>query len=100
MRGRLPTIPGCADVQARIKRSAAINDRSSLQSVDSGVSSLEQVILTHLLSFRTRSKFVLVKVVGFCYVVTWSHIAVRDRIARQRLGINTSFCMSDFTRFD
>ncbi|VDL84472.1 unnamed protein product [Nippostrongylus brasiliensis] len=42
MRGRLPTIPGCADVQARIKRSAAINDRSSLQSVDSGVSSLEQ----------------------------------------------------------
>ncbi|WKX88746.1 hypothetical protein Q1695_008402 [Nippostrongylus brasiliensis] len=44
MRGRLPTIPGCADVQARIKRSAAINDRSSLQSVDSGVSSLEQAV--------------------------------------------------------
>nr|CDJ80479.1 unnamed protein product [Haemonchus contortus] len=42
MRGRLPTIPGCADVQARIKRCAAANDRSSLQSVDSGVSSLEQ----------------------------------------------------------
>uniref|UniRef100_A0A0K0CT79 Uncharacterized protein n=1 Tax=Angiostrongylus cantonensis TaxID=6313 RepID=A0A0K0CT79_ANGCA len=43
MRGRLPTIPGCADVQARIKRTAAISDRSSLQSVDSGVSSLGQV---------------------------------------------------------
>ncbi|VDM52224.1 unnamed protein product [Angiostrongylus costaricensis] len=42
MRGRLPTIPGCADVQARIKRTAAISDRSSLQSVDSGVSSLGQ----------------------------------------------------------
>lgn len=44
MRGRLPTIPGCADVQARIKRTAAISDRSSLQSVDSGVSSLGQAI--------------------------------------------------------
>ncbi|VDP09986.1 unnamed protein product [Heligmosomoides polygyrus] len=42
MRGRLPTIPGCADIQARIKRTAAVSDRSSLQSVDSGVSSLEQ----------------------------------------------------------
>lgn len=44
MRGRLPTIPGCADIQARIKRTAAVSDRSSLQSVDSGVSSLEQTI--------------------------------------------------------
>ncbi|KAK6731302.1 hypothetical protein RB195_007648 [Necator americanus] len=44
MRGRLPTIPGCADVQARIKRTTAITDRSSLQSVDSGVSSLGQTI--------------------------------------------------------
>ncbi|KJH43738.1 hypothetical protein DICVIV_10226 [Dictyocaulus viviparus] len=44
MRGRLPPIPGCADVQARIKRTAAISDRSSLQSVDSGVSSLGQTI--------------------------------------------------------
>ncbi|KAJ1346626.1 hypothetical protein KIN20_001491 [Parelaphostrongylus tenuis] len=44
MRGRLPAIPGCADVQARIKRTAAISDRSSLQSVDSGVSSLGQTI--------------------------------------------------------
>ncbi|KAL6732908.1 hypothetical protein Aduo_003616 [Ancylostoma duodenale] len=43
MRGRLPTIPGCADIQARIKRTAAISDRSSLQSVDSGVSSLQTI---------------------------------------------------------
>uniref|UniRef100_A0A1I7W6F6 CUPID domain-containing protein n=1 Tax=Heterorhabditis bacteriophora TaxID=37862 RepID=A0A1I7W6F6_HETBA len=43
MRGRLPPIPGCADVQTRIKKTTAVClDRTSLQSVDSGVSSMSQ----------------------------------------------------------
>lgn len=46
LRSRLPVIPGSEDVQTRERKSREILDRSSIQSVDSGVSSLGQTTIS------------------------------------------------------